>query len=219
MENQRPAYLTVSGLPLSFEFEWPFHKSASGADFWVLHGTAYLEDATGLRADFAIHLSQTMRDMLPNIEMNVALPYVINVVRKTVDMKDLEFLRSGKRQPIPLSSRFKNFKEGTWKFASPSEAEISETLRQSAYWIGTKMGRGRVRLADETNALYFGITKQKLLEVAEKLRSSGWIQLEGEDGVPTQLVATNAEEFETIEKDNLAKLQQKHAFESSHKTA
>ena len=73
---------TISGLPLSFEFEWPFHKSASGADFWVLHGTAYLEDGTGLRADFSIHLSQTMSDMLPNTEMSAALPYVINVVRR-----------------------------------------------------------------------------------------------------------------------------------------
>ena len=219
MEKQRPAYLTISGLPLSFEFEWPFHKSASGADFWVLHGTAYLEDGTGLRADFSIHLSQTMSDMLPNTEMSAALPYVINVVRKTIDTKDLEFLRSGKRQPIPLSSRFKNFKEGTWKFASATDNEILETLRQSAYWIGHKMGRDCVHLADETNALYFGTTKEKLLEIADKLRSSGWIRLEGEDAVPTQLIATHAEEFEKIEKENLEKLQQKHAFESAHKTA
>ena len=103
MEEQRPAYLTLSGLPLSFEFEWPFHKSASGADFWVLHGTAYLEDGSGLRADFSIHLSQTMQDMLPDIEKSIALPHVINIMRKTIDTKVLELLRSGKRQPIPLS--------------------------------------------------------------------------------------------------------------------
>jgi hypothetical protein len=219
MEKQRPAYLTLSGLPLTFEFEWPFHKSASGADFWVLHGTAYLEDGTGLRADFSIHLSQTMWHMLPNIEMHAALPYVINVVRKTIDTKDLEFLKSGKRQPIPLSSRFKNFKEDTWKFASPTDDEIRETLRQSAYWIGHKMGRGRVHMADDANALYFGTTKQKLMEIADKLRSSGWILLESEEGIPSPLMATHAEEFERIEKENLAKLQQKHAFESAHKTA
>lgn len=218
MENQRPAYLTVSGLPLSFEFAWPFHKSASGADFWVLHGTAYLEDGTGLRADFSIHLSQTMWHMLPNIEMHVALPYVINVVRKTTDTKDLEFLRSGKRQPIPLSSRFKNFKQGTWKFASASDEQIRETLRQSAYWIGHKMGRGRLHMADDTNALYFGTTRQKLLQIADGLRSSGWIRLEGEDGIPSGLMASAAEEFEKIERENLAKLQQKHAFESAHKS-
>jgi len=219
MENRRPAYLTVTGLPLSFEFQWPFHKSTSGADFWVLHGTAYLEDGTGLRADFAIHLSQTMWHMLPNIEMHVALPYVINVVRKTADTKDLEFLRSGKRQPIPLSSRFKNFKEGTWKFAAATDDEIRETLRQSAYWIGHKLGRGRVQIADDTNLLYFGTTKQKMLEMADKLRAGGWIRIEGEDAIPSQLMTTHAEDFEKLERDNLAKLQQKHAFESAHKSA
>lgn len=219
MDNRRPAYLTVSGLPLSFEFEWPFHKSASGADFLVLHGAAYLEDGSGLRADFSIHLSQTMSHMLPNVEMNVALPYVINVVRKTVDSKDLEFLRSGKRQPIPLSSRFKNFKLGTWQFASPTSDEICEVLRQSAYWVGHKLGRGRIQIADETNALYLGTTKQKLLELAEKLSAAGWIQLDGDNAIPTQQVANHAEEFENLERANLAKLQQKHAFESAHKTA
>src|SRR5207302_1340899 len=30
-------YVTLAGLPLSFELHWPFHKSTSGADFWVLH--------------------------------------------------------------------------------------------------------------------------------------------------------------------------------------
>jgi len=217
--EQKPAYLTLSGLPLSFEFNWPFHKSTSGADFWVLHGTAYLEDGTGLRADFSINLSQTMMDMLPNMDASIALPYVINVVRKTIDMKDLEFLKSGKRQPIPLSSRFKHFREGTWKFASATEDEVREVLRQSAYWVGHKMGRGRFSLADETNALYFGVTKQKLSDIAERLRAEGWITLDKEDGFPTPQVATHAEEFEKLERENLAQLQQKHAFESAHKTA
>ena len=217
MEQQRPAYLTLSGLPLSFAFEWPFHKSTSGADFWVLHGAAYLEDGSGLRADFSIHLTQTMYTMLPNMEPQVALPYVINVVRKMVDTKDLEFLKSGKRQPIQLSSRFKNFKKGTWDFGAASDDEIRETLRQAAYWIGHKMGRGKVLIADETNALYLGTTKEKLMAQAEQLGSSGWIRLEGEHALPTQLIATHADEFEKLEQENLGKLQQKHAFESAHK--
>jgi hypothetical protein len=216
MEMQKPAYLTLSGLPLSFEFEWPFHKSGSGADFWVLHGAAVLEDGSGLRADFAIHLSQTMWHMLPNIEMHVALPYVINVVRKTVDTKDLEFLKSGKRQPIPLSSRFKNFKAGTWTFQTANDDQIREFLRQSVYWVGHKMGRGRMDLADDTNILYLGTTKESLLQAGEKLRSAGWIKLEGQFGAPTQLMETHGEEFQQIEQENLAILQKKHAFESAH---
>jgi hypothetical protein len=157
-----------------------------------------------------------MWHMLPNIEMHVALPYVINVVRKTVDTKDLEFLKSGKRQPIPLSSRFKNFKAGTWTFQTANDDQIREFLRQSVYWVGHKMGRGRIDLADDTNILYLGTTKESLLQAGEKLRSAGWIKLEGQFGAPTQLMETHGEEFQQIEQENLAILQKKHAFESAH---
>lgn len=215
--SERSAYLTLSGLPLTFEFQWPFHKSTSGADFWVLHGVAYLEDGSGLRSDFSIHLTQTMHPMMPGMDADTALPYVINVVRRMVDTKDLEFLRSGKRQPIDLSSRFKNFKSGGWRFASATENEARELLRQSAYWVGVKLGRERFSLADETNALYVGSSKDNLLSLARKLEEEGWVKLDGEFATATEKTKSQASEFERLEQENLAKLQQKHAFESAHK--
>ncbi|HEU5402354.1 MAG TPA: hypothetical protein VFU86_13405 [Terriglobales bacterium] len=215
--QERSAYLTLSGLPLTFEFQWPFHKSTSGADFWVLHGVAYLEDGSGLRSDFSIHLTQTMHPMMPGMDSDTALPYVINVVRRMVDTKDLEFLRSGKRQPIDLSSRFKNFKTGGWRFGAATDDEVRELLRQSGYWIGVKLGRERFSLADETNALYAGVTKEHLSSIAKKLESEDWLRLEGELAVATEKTKSDAAEFEKLEQENLAKLQQKHAFESAHK--
>ncbi len=213
----RSAYFTLSGLPLTFEFQWPFHKSTSGADFWVLHGVAYLEDGSDLRSDFSIHLTQTMHPMMPGMDADTALPYVINVVRRMVDTKDLEFLRSGKRQPIDLSSRFKNFKTGEWRFVSATEEEIRELLRQSVYWIGVRLGRSRFRLADEANALYVGSTKESLLKIARKLESEGWLRLDGDFASASEKTKSHAADFERLEKENLAKLQQKHAFESAHK--
>jgi hypothetical protein len=214
---ERSSYLTLSGLPLTFEFQWPFHKSTSGADFWVLHGIAYLEDGSGLRSDFSIHLTQTMHPMMPGMAADTALPYVINVVRRMVDTKDLEFLRSGKRQPIDLSSRFKNFKTGAWYFASAGDDQINELLRCSAYWIGVRLGRERFSVVDETNALYVGSTKDNLLRVAKKLETEGWVRLEGEFATATEKTKSNAADFEKLEQENLGKLQQKHAFESAHK--
>jgi hypothetical protein len=214
---ERSAYLTLSGLPLTFEFQWPFHKSTSGADFWVLHGVAFLEDGSNLRSDFSIHLTQTMHPMMPGMDADTALPYVINVVRRMVDTKDLEFLRSGKRQPIDLSSRFKNFKTNAWHFASAKNDEIGELLRQSAYWFGVKLGPERFSLADKTNALYVGVTKETLANAAKKLESEGWLRLEGEFALATDKTKSQAAEFEKLEQENLAKLQQKHAFESAHK--
>lgn len=217
MEKQKPVYLTVSGLPLSFEFEWPFHKSTSGADFDVLHGTTWLEDGTGLHAEFAIHLSQTMRELLPSLEESAALPYVINVVRKVVETKDLEFLKSGKRQPIPLSSRFRNIRTNGWRFMTPSEQEVRDMLRRTVFWVGHKMGQVRVNIADETNAVYTSTRKSKLLDLGLQLAAEGWIEIDGHYAVASQKMLGQAAQLEKEEQDALASLQQKHAFESAHK--
>jgi hypothetical protein len=217
MPSQKPVYLTISGLPLSFEFEWPFHPSTSGADFQVLHGTTWLEDGTGLHAEFAIHLSQTMHDLLPSLDSGIALPYVINVVRKVVETKDLEFLKSGKRQPIPLSSRFKNFRQNTWRFMTPNEAEVRDMLLHTVFWAGHKLGQGRVQITDEVNALYTATPKEKLLELAQQLAVEGLIQLEGDYASAAQPMLSRSAEFENEEQEALAILQQKHAFESAHK--
>ncbi len=216
MENQKPVYLTLSGLPLSFAFEWPFHKSTSGADFFVLHGTTWLEHGTGLRAEFAIHLSQTMQELLPSLDEQAALPYAINVVRKVVETKDLEFLKSGKRQPIPLSSRFKNIRENTWQFMKPGESEVKEMIRSSVFWAGHKLGRGRVDVADETNALYTATAKEKLVKLAQELAAEGWIEFDGTYATPSKRMLDAAADFEKREQEALAVLQQKHAFESAH---
>src|SRR5277367_6578624 len=46
LRNPRPdAYVTVAGLPISLsEFAWPFHRSTSGSDNYVVHGVVHLED-------------------------------------------------------------------------------------------------------------------------------------------------------------------------------
>src|SRR5689334_8581979 len=41
-------FVTRAGLPLSIALNWPFHRSTSGADFWVLHGEIRLEATDGL---------------------------------------------------------------------------------------------------------------------------------------------------------------------------
>jgi outer membrane protein OmpA-like peptidoglycan-associated protein len=40
LRNPRPdGYVTLDGLPVSFgQFQWPFHRSTSGADTYIVHG-------------------------------------------------------------------------------------------------------------------------------------------------------------------------------------
>src|SRR5258708_6054425 len=63
LKNPRQdCYLTLHGLPLSFEkFTWPFHASSSGADTFLVHGEVRLEDgeASALHAKVAASMTVT----------------------------------------------------------------------------------------------------------------------------------------------------------------
>src|SRR5262245_66265765 len=95
-ETGKTIYVTLTGLPLSFHLEWPFHRSSSGADFHVLHGDIRLENGAGLHAPVAVNLSATVREVLPSLEPKDVEAPVINSLRKEVDRRQLEFLKSGK---------------------------------------------------------------------------------------------------------------------------
>src|ERR1700747_2905620 len=89
-------YMTLTGLPLRIDLEWPFHKSTSGADFWVLHGDIRLGSAEGLHAPVAVNLSAPVREVMASLEPKDALAPVLNALRKQVDSHQIEFLKSGK---------------------------------------------------------------------------------------------------------------------------
>src|SRR2546429_3885387 len=127
-------YVTLAGLPLSFELHWPFHKSTSGADFWVLHADIRLENPSGLHAPVAVNLSMTVREVMPSLEPKDAEAPVINALRKEVDRRQIEFVKSGKLLPVPFSSRHYDFKRAKWVFGKASDEVIAEFVERKVYW-------------------------------------------------------------------------------------
>ena len=109
----RRIWVTLKGLPLSIRLDWPFHQSTSGADFSVLHGDIRLEGSDGLHAPVAVNLSQTVREVLPSMEPKDAEAPVINALRKEVDRRQIEFVKSGKLLPVPFSSAATVFPRNT----------------------------------------------------------------------------------------------------------
>src|SRR3981081_2687521 len=58
---QQDCYLTLHGLPLSFEkFTWPFHASTSGADTFLVHGEVRLEEPSVLHAPLHAKIAASM---------------------------------------------------------------------------------------------------------------------------------------------------------------
>lgn len=210
-------YVTLAGIPLFIELNWPFHKSGSGADFWVLHGDVKLGNSDGLHAPVAVNLSVTVHEVLPSLEPKDVLSPIINTLRKEVDRRQLEFLKSGKLVPVQFSSRYYDFKRNKWVFGKASEENIALLLARKIFWQ-TKLAGGNVWIGDPTEALYVETTVPHLLEVARGMAESGLMTIEGEWASANASLMAQAEKFEADTNNALEELQKKHAFEDARRT-
>jgi hypothetical protein len=205
-------YVTLTGLPLSFQFKWPFHKSTSGADFWVLHADIRLEHSQGLHAPVAVNLSATVREVMPSLEPKGAEAPVINSLRKEVDRRQIEFLKSPKLVPVNFSSRHYDFKRNKWVFGKASDDEMTLLISRKVYWQ-TRVAPGPVWVGDPTDAQYVETTASHLLELAKKLAQGGLLTLEDEWASANAALMAQAERFEADMQAAVAELEKKHAFE------
>jgi hypothetical protein len=215
-------WVTLGGLPLSFELEWPFHRSSSGADFWVLHGDIRLEGSDGLHAPVAVNLSATVREVMASLEASDAEAPVINALRKEVDRKQIEFVKSGKLKPVAFSSRHYDFKRGKWVFGKASDSVIAEFLERKVYWAtrlapGEKDGapavEDRVWIGDPAEAQYLESSVEHLVSIAGRMALDGLVRMEGDFAVATSGLMGQAEKFEGAMRRAVEELEKKHAFE------
>ena len=207
-------WMTLTGLPLTIHLDWPFHKSTSGADFWVLHGDIQLQNSADLRALVAVNLSATVREVMPSLEAKDAEAPVINALRKEVDRHQIEFVKSGKLLPVAFSSRHYDFKRQKWVFGKATDEVIAEFLERKIYWQTKLTGDDRVWITDPTEAQYLETTTGHLLEVAARLvAAQGLIRIEGDQAEPTPGLLSHAEGFESAMRTAAEDLEKKHAFE------
>ncbi|MGA2745509.1 MAG: hypothetical protein ABSE44_12525 [Candidatus Sulfotelmatobacter sp.] len=207
-------WVTLKGLPLTIRLDWPFHGSTSGADFFVLHGDIRLEGSEGLHAPVAVNLSQTVREVMPSMEPKDAEAPVINALRKEVDRRQIEFVKSGKLLPVPFSSRHYDFKRKQWVFGKATDEVMAEFIERKVYWE-TKLGtEKRVWIGDPTEAQYLQTTPAHVIEVAARLvAAQGLLRIDGEWAEGTPGLMNHAERFENARRAAVEELEKKHAFE------
>lgn len=215
-KSTQKTYVTLGGLPLLIELKYPFHKSGSGADFWVLHGDIQLGNSESLHAPVAVNLSATVREVLPSLEPYDTEAPVINTLRKEVDRRQLEFVKSGKLVPVQFSSRYYDFKRNKWVFGHASDEQINQLLTRKIFWHTRLLG-GNVWVGDPTEALYVESTVARVLEIARGLAESGLITLEAEWASANASLMAQSEKFEADMKSTQAELEKKHAFEDAKK--
>jgi hypothetical protein len=212
--GQKKIWVTLSGMPLAIELEWPFHRSTSGADFWVLHADVRLENSDGLHAPMAVNLSATVREVLPSLEPGDVEAPVINALRKEVDKRQIEFLKSGKLKPVSFSSRYYDFKREKWVFGKATDEVIATFVERKVYWQTKLSGDKRAWIGDPTDAQYLETTPGHLVEIAGRLvAGDGLVRMEGEWAEATAGLLGQAERFESAMREALEEVEKKHAYE------
>ena len=207
-------WVTLKGLPLTIRLEWPFHGSTSGADFFVLHGDIRLEGSEGLHAPVAVNLSQTVREVMPSMKPKDAEAPVINALRKELDRRQIEFVKSGKLVPVPFSSRHYDFKRKQWVFGKATDEAMAEFVERKVYWETKLSGEKRVWIGDPTEAQYLQTSPAHVIEIAARLvAAQGLLRIDGEWAEATQGLMNQAERFERSRRTAVEELEKKHAFE------
>jgi hypothetical protein len=196
--------------------EWPFHPSAGGSDWYVVHGGLSLADGGPLHADLALSLSQTVKEALPSLDGDLAFSVTVNTARKALDDKQIELLKSGKRQPVPVSSRSYSIRRKQFNFLKAASEQIGEFVARKVFW-GSGSERRPVLIADPIDAQYLDAADEsmpdKLTAAARELASRGMVELAGDHARATDALLAQSPMFEAAKEGFLESLHAKHAFE------
>jgi hypothetical protein len=220
MRNPNAPYVTLSGLPVRVELQWPFHASTSGADWFSLHARVWLADGrrgqpdSGLHAEVAVNVSQTIKEALPSLEPQHAESAAVNAIRKELDVRQLELLKSSKRIPVHVSSRFYDAKRQRLIFARADDEQLREFLMHKTWWAADRSGRDTtVWLTDPFDLEYLNTNAEQMMAAAQRLATEDLIVVEDDHARATDALIARADEVIGAMQAALQKLEAKHAFE------
>jgi len=203
LRNPNPnATVSLAGLPLTFrEFKWPFHLSTSGADTYLVHGVVGLEDGDGspLHTKVAASMTVTFAEIVPAPEQPFAESFIYNAVRKTMDQGQLEMLKSGNRQPVPVTTRYYSRWQKRFVFSDTTQASRREFLATKIYWLSAVLGGNQpVWIADPYDAQYLNTTPEELQKDAAYLATDGLLTLDDDFATPTPKLAEQSEHYRAL---------------------
>jgi hypothetical protein len=203
LRNPNPnAMVTLAGLPLVFrEFKWPFHLSTSGADSYLVHGIVGLEDGDGspLHTKVAASMTVTFAEVVPAPEQPYAEAFIYNAVRKMLDQGQLEMLKSGNRQPVPVTTRYYSRWQKRFVFSDTTQTARHEFLALKVYWLSAVLGGNQpVWIADPYDAQYLNTTEEELQKDAAYLTKDGILAVDADFATPTQKLAEQGEHYRAL---------------------
>ena len=142
-------------------------------------------------------MTVTFRDVVAAPEQPFAEGFVYNAVRKTMDQGQLELVKSGNRQPVPLTTRFYSPKHKTFSFNDTSEEQRRGFVAGKVYWLSGVLGGGApVWLLDPRDAQYLNTTVEELRKAVGALAVEGLLRAtDAEYGAATEKLMERREEY------------------------
>ena len=200
LRNPRPdAYVTLAGMPITFsDFRWPFHRSISGADTYIVHGVVHVADGTDsvLHAKVSASMTVTFAEIVPAPEQPYAETFIYSAIRKTLDQGQLELLKSGNRQPVPVTTRYYSRWQKKFFFTDTDEKGRQQFLLAKIFWLSGVLGNSQpVWIADPRDAQYLNTTAEELVRAAEALAGAGLVTLGEDFAAATPVLLAREAEF------------------------
>jgi hypothetical protein len=108
-----------------------------------------------------------------------------------LDQGQLEMVKSGNRQPVPVTTRYYSAKQKKFVFNDASPEQRSGFLEAKVFWCSHVLGGDApVWIADPRDAQYLNTTAADLRTLAQKLASEGRIALSSDGDWATATSST-----------------------------
>ena len=142
-------------------------------------------------------MTVTFAEIVPAMEQPYAESFVYNAIRKTVDFGQLEFVKSGNRQPVPVTTRFYSRWQKKFVFTETDDTERLRYLLSKVYWLSGVLGASKpVWIADPRDAQYLNTSESELLRMAGHEAGEGLMVVDGEFAAATPALMARAAEYQ-----------------------
>jgi len=138
----------------------------------------------------------TFAEIVPAPEQPYAETFIYSAIRKTLDQGQLELLKSGNRQPVPVTTRYYSRWQKKFFFTDTDEPSRQQFLLAKIFWLSGVLGNSQpVWIADPRDAQYLNTTAEELVRAAEALAGAGLVTLGEDFAAATPVLLAREAEF------------------------
>jgi len=147
----------------------------------------------------------TFAEIVAAPEQPYAESFIYNAIRKTLDQGQLEMLKSGNRQPVPVTTRYYSRWQKKFFFADTTDESRMDFLTLKVYWLSGVLGGNQpVWIGDPRDAQYLNTNPEELTRMAADLSRQGLLSLTGDTAKTTPTLLARAEQYHAKLADALA---------------